>query len=62
MSRERSNTMKAPALGRSSKPMRRPNSTAEMQLPEGPPTCTAWGAVAPLSSRRRVTEVPNGAS
>ena len=33
--------MNAPAVGTSSKAMRRPNSCAARQMPEGPPTCTA---------------------
>ena len=62
MSRERLNTMKAPAEGRSSNAMRRPNSKAETQTPDGPPTCTAWVSRAPQSSSMRVMLVPNGYS
>ena len=62
MSRERSNTMKAPAVGTSSKAMRRPNSKADMHAPEGPPTCTACVSRAPQSSRMRLMRVPNGYS
>jgi hypothetical protein len=61
-SRDSSNTMKAPAVGRSSKPMRRSNSVASMQIPEGPLICTAWVRSAPQSSSTSRTVTPNGYS
>ena len=62
MSRLRSNTMKAPAVGTSSNAMRRPNSKADRHTPDGPPTCTACVSRAPQSSRMRPMRVPNGYS
>ena len=41
MSRYSSKTMNAPAVGRSSKAMRRSNSRRRRSMPDGPPTCTA---------------------
>ncbi len=57
MSRERSKTMNAPAVGTSSKAMRRPNSNADRHTPDGPPTCTACVSRAPQSSRMRPMRV-----
>jgi hypothetical protein len=54
--------MKAPAVGTSSKAMRRPNSKADRHTPDGPPTCTACVSRAPQSSRMRPMRVPNGYS
>ena len=62
MSRSRENTMKAPAVGRSSKAMMRSNSRKEMQVPDGPETCTAWASSAPHSMRICRTVTPKGTS
>ena len=45
--------MKAPAVGTSSKAMRRPNSSADRHTPDGPPICTACASRAPQSSSMR---------
>src|SRR5512145_431723 len=62
MSRSRENTMNAPAVGTSSKATRRSNSFQETQVPEGPPTCTAWAFTAPQSARTWRTVTPKGYS
>ena len=62
MSRSREKTMKAPAVARSSKAMRRSNSRKEMQVPDGPETCTAWASSAPQSMRICRTVTPKGYS
>ena len=62
MSRLSSNTVNAPAVGRSSKAMRRPNSFASTQTPDGPLICTACVSAAPQSSSTWRTVTPNGYS
>ena len=54
--------MKAPALGTSSNAMRRSKPEAGTQVPEGPPTCTAWASRAPQSARICAMGVPIGYS
>src|SRR5487761_2024215 len=62
MSRLWSNTMKAPAVGISSKAMQRSNSAAARQIPDGPLTCTAWVLLAPQASSTSRTLTPKGYS
>ncbi len=62
MSRPRLNTMKEPAVGTSSKAMRRPNSVSSRQTPDGPLTCTARVSTAPQSSITSCTVTPKGYS
>ena len=54
--------MKEPAVGRSSKAMRRSNSAGERVAPAAPEIWTAWVFSAPQSDRTRWTGVPNGYS
>ena len=61
-SRLRLNTIKAPALGTSSKAMRRPNSSLASVTPDAPPTCTAWVSCAPQSASTSATVTPKGYS
>ena len=62
MSRVSSNTMNAPAVGRSSNASLRSNSDAPMHVPDGPLTCTACVRSAPQSASTCRTVVPNGYS
>src|SRR5512143_2048834 len=62
MSRLRSNTVNAPAVGRSSNAIARPNSLASTQVPDGPLTCTACASTAPQSASTRSSVTPYGYS
>ena len=62
MSRCRLKTMNEPAVGTSSKAMRRPNSVSSRQTPDGPETWTACVSTAPQSSSTSRMVTPNGYS
>ena len=53
-------TMKAPAVGTSSKAMCRRNSSGVRHTPDGPLTCTAATSLAPQSFSTCSTRTPNG--
>ena len=59
MSRSAPKTMNAPAVGTSSKAMRRLNSSGVTRTPDAPPICTALTAFAPQSSSTRAMVTPN---